>query len=82
MTNSIDLDETARNEPSHLDLHCLDRYLFWFTWLKGLRVFLFQMSIKFFPLRVSLFEWRTNGFLNSIPNRNNELSLFFKTSTT
>ena len=22
-TNSVDPDETARNEPSHLDLHCL-----------------------------------------------------------
>ena len=21
--------ETARNEPSHLDLHCLHRYMFW-----------------------------------------------------
>ena len=29
MANSVDPDETARDEPSHLDLHCLQRYLFW-----------------------------------------------------
>ena len=23
MSNSMDADETAHNEPSHLDLHCL-----------------------------------------------------------
>ena len=23
MSNSVDPDETAHNEPSHLDLHCL-----------------------------------------------------------
>ena len=27
MTNSVDPDETARYEPSHLDLHGLQRYL-------------------------------------------------------
>ena len=27
MANSIDPDETARYEPSHLDLHCLHRVL-------------------------------------------------------
>ena len=25
--NSVDPDETARNEPSHLDLHCLQMYV-------------------------------------------------------
>ena len=35
MTNSVDLDETARNEPSHLDLHCLHRYLFGLPGSKG-----------------------------------------------
>ena len=28
MANSVDLDETARYEPSHQDLHCLHRYWF------------------------------------------------------
>ena len=28
MANSVDPDETAHDEPSHLDLHCLHRYLF------------------------------------------------------
>ena len=31
--NSVELDETARYEPSHLDLHCLYKYLFWYAWL-------------------------------------------------
>ena len=37
MANSVDPDETARDEPSHLDLHCLNRYLFWSVGLKGLK---------------------------------------------
>ena len=28
MANSVDPDETAHHEPSHLDLHGLQRYLF------------------------------------------------------
>ena len=35
MANSVDPDETAHYEPSHLDLHCLHRYLFWSAGLKG-----------------------------------------------
>ena len=27
MANSVDADEIAHHEPSHLDLHCLQRYL-------------------------------------------------------
>ena len=29
MANSVDLDEMARYEPFHLDLHCLQQYLNW-----------------------------------------------------
>ena len=29
--NSAGPDETARNKPSHQDLHCFQRYLFWCT---------------------------------------------------
>ena len=36
MANSGDPEETARDEPSLLDLHCLDRYLFWCASLKAL----------------------------------------------
>ena len=36
MTNSVDPDETAHYEPSHLDLHCLHSYLFWSKGIKGL----------------------------------------------
>ena len=34
MINSVDPDETARYEPSHLDLHCLQRYLYWSAGLR------------------------------------------------
>ena len=34
MANSVDPDETAHDEPSHPDLHCLHR--FWSAGLKGL----------------------------------------------
>ena len=36
MTNSVDPDEMAYYEPSHLDLHCLQKYRFWSVGLKGL----------------------------------------------
>ena len=35
MANSVEPDETARNKPSHLNLHCLPKYLSWCTGLKG-----------------------------------------------
>ena len=38
MTDSVDPDETARNEPSDLDLHYLYRYLFWSVGMNGLRL--------------------------------------------
>ena len=31
VAHSVDPDETARHEPSHLDLHCLQRYLYVFV---------------------------------------------------
>ena len=37
MANSGDPDETARYEPSHLDLHCLQRYLYWSARMKRLK---------------------------------------------
>ena len=35
MANSIDPDETAHNEPSHQDLHCLEN-MYWFAGPKAL----------------------------------------------
>ena len=37
MVNSVDPDEMAPYEPSHLDLHCLQRYLYWSAGMEGLR---------------------------------------------
>ena len=38
MANSLDSDETAQNEPSRQDLHCLLNKLFWSAGMKGFRV--------------------------------------------
>ena len=49
MANSVDPNETARNEPSHLDLHCLQRYLYWsvrIQWL-ALKGFVFLKNRHF-----------------------------------
>ena len=38
MANSVDCDKTAGFELSHLVLHCLHKYLFWFARLKGFSI--------------------------------------------
>ena len=38
MANSVDPDEMAHYELSHLDLDCLHRYLYWSTGLKTVLV--------------------------------------------
>ena len=40
MANSADPDEMASYKPSHLDLHCLQRYVYWSVGMKGLKHFL------------------------------------------
>ena len=42
MANSVDPDETARYEPSHLDLHCMHRYWFWSAVMKKFVFFPFE----------------------------------------
>ena len=37
--NSVDPDETAHDEPSHLDLHCLQKYMYSSVGMKGLICF-------------------------------------------
>ena len=37
MENSVDPDDTAHYELSHLDLHCLQRGLYWSVGMKGLK---------------------------------------------
>ena len=36
MATRVDPNETAYREPSHQDLCCLQKKMFWFTGLKGL----------------------------------------------
>ena len=36
IANKVDPDERARYKPSHLDLYCLQRYLYWSVGMKGL----------------------------------------------
>ena len=47
MTNSVDPDETAHYEPSHLDLHCLHKCLFGLKWLTltALTTFVFRVCV-------------------------------------
>ena len=44
LANNVDPYEMACLEKSHLDLHCLHRYLFWSTKLKGIILFVFIPS--------------------------------------
>ena len=43
IAHNVDPDETAHNEPSHLDLHCLHKYL---LWCKADRVTGFQPFLR------------------------------------
>ena len=36
VANSVDPDDTAHYVPFHQDLHCLQKYIFWFVGMKGL----------------------------------------------
>ena len=51
MASRVDPDEMAHYEPSHLDLHCLHRYLFWSTGLKGL---FFHLQILFVSFQIHI----------------------------
>ena len=52
--DSADSDETARDEPSHLNQHYLHRYWFLFAGIKGSNVYIKQHfgSQKKWPLRI------------------------------
>ena len=54
--NSVDPDETAYHKPSHLDQHCLPRYLVWSTRLKGLNDGTQQVYSQFCFVHVDLGE--------------------------
>ena len=45
MANNVAPDEKARSEPSHLDLHCLDRYMFCSARLKRLNQYNIYLQI-------------------------------------
>ena len=51
MANSVDPDETARYEPSHLGLQCLQKYLYWSAGMKGM------IARVHVCVRVCLHDW-------------------------
>ena len=64
MANSVNPDETAHYEPSHLDLHYLQRYLIWSAGLKGkmsLFTFLFKRKQLKLNRNVHTEGWRGGG---------------------
>ena len=43
--NSVDPDEMAHSEMSHLDLHYVDKYWFWSARTKGLKyVYIYELN--------------------------------------
>ena len=57
MANSVDPDETARYELSHLDLHCFQSYLYWSVGMKGLTLGLRPArGWGFYPKRTCSFK--------------------------
>ena len=68
MASSVDPDEMAHDEPSHLDLHCLHRYLYQSTKLKGLKQFRLKASKRYHTVPSFRYEGQSirslrNGFL-------------------
>ena len=61
-TNIVDSDETARYEPSHMDLHGLQNYLFWSAKLKGLN------GIEALQ-RGSNLSWKAESFISLFEGR-------------
>ena len=45
MANSVDPDEMAHYEPSHLDLHCLQRYLCWSAGMKEVSPLYYNITV-------------------------------------
>ena len=60
MANIEDPVETVRSKPSHLDLHCLQRYLYWSAGLQELTQFrlnkLYALNLSHFILEFSNFS--------------------------
>ena len=53
MANNVNPDETAHNEPSHLDLHCLQKHL---SLLRGLMVN-WHTLLRTFVVRLDIAEY-------------------------
>ena len=70
MANSVDPDEMARYESSHLDLHCLYRYWFWSAGLKGLHVSMLKGKQNSFILKIVFHSFiSTIEFLHIVDKR-------------
>ena len=63
MANSVELDETARNESSHLDLHYLQRYIYWSAEMKLLKTICDKRKNVSILLKISATQ--RSAFLNS-----------------
>ena len=48
MVNSVDPDEMTCFKPPQMDLHCLDRYMFWSAGLKERKWFIYKINCIFF----------------------------------
>ena len=71
MANRVDPDERARYEPSHLDLHCLQRYMYWSVEIKGLRKMLHWQGnafVDFVDLTMAIGDGFTFVWANSLRN--------------
>ena len=62
MATSIDPDDKAHHNPSHFDLHSLQRYLFWVTGLKRLGSFITYHKRSASVVRLDApSDWRPGG---------------------
>ena len=48
MANSVDPDETAHNELSHLDLHCFQSCLYWSVGIEGIIIIIWPTVVPTF----------------------------------
>ena len=58
LANSVDPDEMAHYEPSHLNLHYFQRHLYWSTGIKGLKYFDIYERLGLIMLQLFVRFWQ------------------------